>query len=198
MSLAPILDEEEKSKRSKDGDDDATFTTIAMVTPSGHLYGKQAIYEYLLTKTEEYKEQMAAYEQQQQAEAAERNNPEKLSKRQREEFEQANNVAKRAKAESKGDNVLKRTSYWLPDQQPDTVDKQHKAPDRPASPYSGEPLRRKDLRELQLVRKIHSEDVLCAVSEKSIRNQPTAAYWIKATNESALPPYCSSRFHCSQ
>lgn len=183
LSLAPIRNDDETSK-SKDSvnDTEATTTTIAMVTPSGHLYGKQAIYEYLLTKNAEYKEQMTAYEEQQQQQQYV--DPEESAKRQREEFEQANSN-KRVKtvttSTAKGGepNVLKRTSYWLPTSQPAAVDVQHKAPDRPCSPYSGEPLKRKNIREVELVRKVNSEDVLCAVSEKAIRNQPTVAYWTK-------------------
>jgi len=61
LSLTPIMDHtssngEQKGKSDSKacaGSDTNTSTTIAMVTPSGHLYAKQAIYEYLLTKTKE-------------------------------------------------------------------------------------------------------------------------------------------------
>jgi len=37
----------------------------AVVTPSGHIYGRESILEYLLTKSRELKEQMKAFEEQQ-------------------------------------------------------------------------------------------------------------------------------------
>ena len=205
LSLAPIVDgssaaaedTQKKAAKSKPsssaGDDDNTVTSIGMVTPSGHLYAKQAIYEYLLTKTQDYQDQKKAYEQQQTI-AAEKADTTDAKKREREEaFEQSNQLAvvsskKKAKAEKiVGDGgVLRKTSYWLPDMQPAKVDIEVKAPERPSSPYSGEPLRRKDLRELALIRKVehasnnkHSDDVLCAISGKAIRMQAAMAYWTK-------------------
>ena len=200
LSLAPIVSEQDESPTnavaatSSAGDDDNTVTSIAMVTPSGHLYAKQAIYEYLLTKTQDYSDQKKAYEMQEEAAIAKADTTE-AKKRQREEaFEESNQLAvidskKKAKNAEKivGDGgVLKKTSYWLPDMQPAKVDLEVKAPERPASPYSGEPLRRKDLRELALLRKKENksknygeQDVLCAISGKAIRMQKAVAYWTK-------------------
>lgn len=202
LSLAPIVSDQDESStnnavaaKSSAGDDDQTVTSIAMVTPSGHLYAKQAIYEYLLTKTQDYSDQTKAYEVQQDAALAKADTTE-AQKRQREEaFEESNQLAvvvsKKRKAKNAekiiGDGgVLKKTSYWLPDMQPAKVDLEVAAPERPSSPYSGDPLRRKDLRELALIRKKDNpsknygeQDVLCAISGKAIRMQAAVAYWTK-------------------
>lgn len=200
LSLAPIVSEQDGSSanavaaKSSAGDDDQTVISIAMVTPSGHLYAKQAIYEYLLTKTQDFANQTKAYELQQETAMAKADTTE-AQKRQREEaFEESNQLAvidskKKAKKAEKivGDGgVLKKTSYWLPDMQPAKVDTEVKAPERPTSPYSGEPLRRKDLREVALIRKRDNQsknyaeqDVLCAISGKAIRMQAAVAYWTK-------------------
>jgi len=201
LSLTPIMDHtssngEQKGKSDSKacaGSDTNTSTTIAMVTPSGHLYAKQAIYEYLLTKTQEFQDQKKAYEQQQKLDAERADSTEAHKRQQQEAFEQSNQLAvlKKQKIEKIGDGgVLKKTSYWLPDMQPAKVEASTPSPNRPSSPYSGRPLRRKDLREVALVRsrdnKNKSEDVLCAISGKPIRMQPAVAYWTKDRNEPGI------------
>jgi hypothetical protein len=187
LGLTPIIgndDNDNGDGHKKDGNHDTTITTtIAMVTPSGHLYATEAIYEYLLTKTQEYQAQMALFEKQKQQDAEKADTTEAAKRQRQEAFEASNNLkeAKRAKtASSSGpDSALKRTSFWLPDMQPDKVEKRHAEPERPASPYSGDTLRRKDLRKLALQRKPNSQDVLCAISGKPIRLQAVMAYWTK-------------------
>ncbi|CAB9529886.1 Nitric oxide synthase interacting protein [Seminavis robusta] len=181
-----VIMEDGKQKKKTDDNDETLVTTIAMVTPSGHLYAKEAIFEYLLTKTQEYQDQLALFEQQQDDDTKKADTTEATKRKRQEAFDASHNLQeKRIKHPQQDDSdkaaasVLKRTSYWLPDMQPDKVDARHKAPERPTSPYSGEPLRRKDLRELALERKPNTEDVICAISGKAIRMQPTMAYWTK-------------------
>lgn len=180
LSLTPVIDEDAKAAGKGE---DATLSTLAMVTPSGHLYAKEAIINCLLKKTAEYKEKLALYERQ-KLEDAEKADTTETVKRQREEaFDKSNRLPqhdkKRIKPGTGKNSDLVRTSYWLADMQPDEVAVRHKEPDRPSSPYSGDPLRRKDLREVELQRKENSEDVLCAVSGKVVRVQPAVAYWVK-------------------
>jgi hypothetical protein len=97
---------------------------------------------------------------------------------------------------------IKRTSYWLAtsqtnQQQDDTTHPKHhdsiivrpmspshpppSPPDRPVSPCSEQPLRRKEIWPVQLtwdVRSSHKKVVMCAISQKSITTQPVMVYWI--------------------
>jgi hypothetical protein len=188
LGLTPIVADDNDNEQHKGvkGDDTATTTTIAMVSPSGHLYATEAIYEYLLTKTQEYQAQMVLFEKQKQQDAEKADTTEATKRQRQDAFEASNNLreAKRVKTATsttseQPHSALKRTSFWLPDMQPDKVDKRHAEPERPASPYSGVTLRRKDLRKVALQRKRNSQDVLCAISGKPIRLQAAMAYWTK-------------------
>ena len=162
-----------------------------VASPSGFIYERPTILEYLLTKTQELKQEQQDYdrwmvlqdEEQQQAE-------EKKRKADVEKFENAQKIvtAKKQKAEV---NHLKRTSYWLADSQPDTssADGSGKKssssttrlppPKRPPSPNTKRPLRRKELIDLDLKRN-DDEQVICAVSEKSITTQQALALITKS------------------
>lgn len=155
--------------------------------------------EYMLTKTQELKRQQQEYEDylsQQQANME--GDEEKKRKSQVEQFESTQKVtsAKKQKTET---NVLKRTSFWLADMQPDndkaiSSKQRTPPPKRSPSPNTKRPLRRKDLIELELKRssnnsstnknKKHDNDhVLCAISDKEISTQQAIALVTKGNDE---------------
>jgi nitric oxide synthase-interacting protein len=149
----------------------------ALCTPSGYLYSNEAILEYLLTKTQELKEQQAAYDRQQEQEIKEEVNAEE--KKRVADFEESQKIVRKRKAvDSKqaARQDLKRTSYWLADSQPNAVEESLSAPpERPVSPHSQENLRRKDLWPVGL--KWDDNKLMCEVSEKAINTQAAIAYW---------------------
>ncbi|MGK3744082.1 MAG: nitric oxide synthase-interacting protein [Bacillariaceae sp.] len=160
-----------------------------VATPSGYIYERPAMLEYLLTKTQELKKEQQEYEQwKDQKQATQDNDNEKKRKNQVVEFENTQKVASAKKQKIQEPNVLKRSSFWLADMQPannDYVDddgnalKKPPPPKRPSSPNSQKPLRRKDLIELVLKRNkmTNGKDnhVLCAISEKQISTQQAVA-----------------------
>lgn len=150
-----------------------------VATPSGHIYSQEAIVEYLLTKTQELKGKKQTYlthveslarQQQDHQQKETENDIQTFEKTQR--ATQAG-TATSEKEESKSD-ILKKTSYWLPVVQPKHNERPPSPPpDRPASPNSGQPLRRKDLIPLKLERdKNDPSKVRCCVSHKAIYAQP--------------------------
>uniref|UniRef100_A0A7S2UPF1 Nitric oxide synthase-interacting protein zinc-finger domain-containing protein n=1 Tax=Attheya septentrionalis TaxID=420275 RepID=A0A7S2UPF1_9STRA len=166
-----------------------------VATPSGHIYNREAIVSYLLTKTQDYKKALAAYEGRQTQRSAKR---QKLTKEKEEEqlaqFERKNKGASQLsdathsqalvattqinlESRETATATLKRTSYWLSEMQPaqqDILDTDELPPKRPASPMSGEPLRIKDLTPLDL-RTDDAGGFTCAVSDKSLTTQPVVA-----------------------
>ena len=162
-----------------------------VATPSGYIYERSAMLEYLLSKTQDLKKQQQEYEDYLSTlEASQQEEQEKKRKSMVVEFESAQKVtsAKKHKTET---NVLKRTSYWLADMQPDNDIESQKAPPpkRPPSPNTSRPLRRKDLIEIELKRKNTSSKsgrnnaVLCAISEKEITTQQAIALVTKGNDE---------------
>lgn len=165
------------------GDCALTNTSIenenALCSPSGYIYAESAILEYLLRKTQELKEQKIAYERQQ------------LNKREEDDSETRKQMAdftasqklfpttstsgSDKKDAATGD--LKRVSYWLAGAQPESANEKNVAPppERPMSPISGEPMRRKDLWPVSILRE--NNKIICCVSHKPIRNHEIVAYW---------------------
>lgn len=165
------------SLKPKEGDED----TI-VCTPSGYLYDKAAILEYMITKSQERREQQRAYDEAQATEA-QAEQAASLQKRQA-AFEDSQRLVKKTKTEEeiqKEKQVagMKHASYWLAESQPEAVQARVERPSsetRPPSPHSREPLRRKDLWPLHLEWK--HDQVVCAVSEKPITtNNTTVATW---------------------
>ena len=87
----------------------------------------------------------------------------------------------------KAKSDINRTSYWLPTSQ--TVDVEHEEmkqmialpPERPSSPFTEQPLRRKEIWSVQLLwyqRSSTKKVLVCAISQKSITSQQAIAYWI--------------------
>ena len=149
----------------------------ALCTPSGYLYSEEAILEFLLKKTQELKEQQVAYERQKvDREAKSR---ETLDRKKRDEFEESQRMVRKRKtvdSRQAARDDLKRTSYWLAESQPDAVQEEvSRPPERPLSPHSQQPLRRKDVWPLDL--KFDDKKLVCHVSGKSINTQPATAYW---------------------
>src|SRR6056300_1611803 len=120
-----------------------------VATPSGYIYEKAAILEYLLVKTRQLKKEKEEYEAWLKKCQTEQN--EKDAKRinvQVGEFEESQKVlsGKILKVE---ENPLKRTSYWLAEFQPEQAKSPNKSLNspqkRPSSPNSQKPLSKKDL-----------------------------------------------------
>ena len=148
-----------------------------VATPSGYIYEKVAILEYLLTKTQLLKKEKREYEAWlQKCQTQENEKDERKRKAQVVAFEEGQKVVS-GKRQRLGDNPLKRTSYWLAEFQPEAANTSNSLkipPKRPPSPNSQKPLSKKDLVALNL-RRDPGTHVICAVSERSITTQPAIA-----------------------
>jgi len=157
-----------------------------VATPSGYVYERSAMLQYLLHQTQNLKQAQQKYDQWLQSKQEERNQGEERKRKlQIEEFENSQKVVQ--KKQKKVDvNPLKRSSFWLAEFQPEkggpnaTASEQEvePPPKRPSSPMSQSPLRRKDLIPLELKRNKDGQ-VICAVSEKSIVTQQALALLTK-------------------
>ena len=165
-------------------------SSAALVSPSGYLYENDVIIEYLLTQTSLLREQRVAYDRQQKelrlADEAAKSKAD--GKRSAEALlREAQDVVKKQKTANVREQKLaelKRTSYWLADSQADAKDRVlEEPPDRPVSPHSQQPLRRKDLWTVQLNHEEGDEassgakkKLVCAISGKVLMGDVTA-YW---------------------
>lgn len=149
----------------------------ALCTPSGYLYDKEAILEYLIKKTQEIKEQQAAFDAQQEKNRSEVSAS--TEKKLLEKFEDSQKIIRKRKADDESELLqkdMKRTSYWLATSQPVATEQAVTKPaERPESPHSGEPLRRKQLWPLHL--QWENEKLVCGLSDKAIGTQSATAYW---------------------
>jgi len=177
----------------------------ALCSPSGYLYAESAILEYLLVKTQELKQQQKEYDESQERAVAEKEEEQsETQKRKIADFRASQKtVAKKAKVvKDGGDDTskkeaavadLKRVSYWLADAQPNAASAadfsttkssttmiSKPPPDRPGSPITGSPLRRKDLWPVQLT-KLENK-LVCAVSQKNLGAANCIAYWTDNKN----------------
>lgn len=147
-----------------------------VATPSGHIYSREAIIEYLLTKTGEVKkarENYQAYLQSQHAKEAQ--SEEERKKQVLQDFEASQKASSGVKKRGRDEpSALARTSFWLAEYQPEhCTEVPEPPPDRPPSPFSGQPLKRKQLRDLILKR--DENKVVCALSDKAITTQEVVA-----------------------
>jgi nitric oxide synthase-interacting protein len=151
--------------------------TDAVVSPSGHLYSREAILEYLLLKTKGIKQQQLQYEEQmsrhkrdelqvQRTEKeleisnfTEAQDVTGITKRKATEMEsKASYMESRKKIIDDTDAVqkkeqLRKISPWIVDFTPTAKDAEIKMPPkRPSSPFSGQPIRTKDLIPVNLTR----------------------------------------------
>jgi nitric oxide synthase-interacting protein len=166
-------------------------THTALCSPSGYLYSQDAILEYLLTKTQELKEQQVAYDRQQaQAVTTQSDERDQDDKKRLADFQESQKVVKKRQvvdAKEAALTELKRTSYWLADAQPGAVTpvKLSLPPTRPLSPITQEPLRRKDLWPVAL--QWQENKLVCAISGKSFQTQTAATvYWTDKTKPGTL------------
>jgi nitric oxide synthase-interacting protein len=147
-----------------------------VATPSGHLYSREAIVEYLLTKTVEVRQARENYETFLKSELAkERVEVDQQKREALEDFEDSQKVSSKKRSRGPKDrNALASTSFWLAEFQPEHCSEiPDPPPDRPPSPCSGQPLRRKDLKDLIIKRE--QGKVICALSDKTISTQPVVA-----------------------
>jgi nitric oxide synthase-interacting protein len=183
-------------------------TEQPVATPSGFIYDRPAILEYLLHQTQELKKAQLSYEQWiKDGTLHQRAHEERKRKEQVEHFEDLQKVVtKKRKGNEKEEkedhaNPLARSSFWLADFQPERATNEflsftddnnnnntHKKgreppPSRPLSPMSQTPLRRKDLIPLDLKRNSDGQ-VICAISEKSIVTQPAVALRTRRSSNS--------------
>lgn len=167
-----------------------------VTTDSGHIYSREAIVSYLLTKNQEIKEQRAAYEKQLAEEERKKMNERDRTaadrvtsfvnrnegviqvSRDRHGSTLEKQLAKKIDVESYDSKkaCLKRSSYWLSQNAPDHVEEKLSAPpDRPPSPMSGRPLRLKDLISLDCKVDEDGKNFQCAVSGKTLSTQEVVA-----------------------
>ena len=162
----------------------APTASDAVVSPSGHIYSKEAIVEYLLTKTKEIKKARTIFDAQQASKAA-RQQQQQLAQEQAglQSFaETQDGVTSVVKRRLEEDEVAKRymesrkkkiddrdvetrreemraMSVWMPQFVPEAVISDVlEPPRRPLSPISGDELRAKDLTPINLVK----EDASCS------------------------------------
>lgn len=156
-----------------------TAAVDPVATPSGHVYSREAIVEYLMSKTIEIKQAKQNYQAHLDKQQSKQDDEKKeATSRDIVAFEgkqkATHNVASK-KRDRETSNPLASTSYWLSEFQPEhTEQAPEPPPDRPCSPLSGEPLRLKDLHPLSFERSADGK-VLCAVSHKTITTQPVVA-----------------------
>jgi nitric oxide synthase-interacting protein len=153
-------------------------TDDAVVSPSGHLYGRESMLEYLLTKSKELKRaqqlfdaQQARLEAEQREEArrvqrldelqflAATDGIESVAKRKIEHLEDSSEFFRsRKKVIDDTDKEvrmeeLKKVSPWVPQFTPQaTATAVKEPPKRPPSPFTGRPLRAKDLIPVNLIK----------------------------------------------
>jgi len=206
----------------------------AMVSPSGRLYSKEAIYEYLLQKGRDLKALAVLFEEQEARKERTKEDDKKLeerrhaeafvatqegvqsvgagaslgAKRERERESEHQASRKRVIDDTSTDDKLeqlKKMCPWLVQFTPSAKASEMKPPPkRPPSPFSGAPLKAKDLYTVDLRREENMEredggleptvHYLCPVSLKVITSQPvvylrgTGAYMLQSVySELALP-----------
>jgi len=188
-----------------------TLTAISegaesVVSPSGRIYGKEAILEYLLSKTRDLKLLQVLYEEQCMRKLQEEEEAKETeyraaaaqfvatqdgvqgivvggNKDERSLYINSSSRKKLIDDRSLDERVaeLKAISPWLAQFTPSAKAKDLKAPPkRPPSPCSGQPLRAKDLFPIILARDAVDQAVVCSVSGKRITSQPVV--YLKPSN----------------
>ena len=176
-----------------------------VATPSGHIYSRESIVSYLLTKNQEIKKKREDYEMSlvQKEEAKKLEEAKQFSKKVESFVKRAEGtireassmhesslkqkVGKRIDLESNDVKKasLKRSSYWLSQNAPEHIEEKLDAPpDRPPSPMSGQPLRLKDLISLDCKVDDSGKQFVCSVSGKVLSTQEVVC--IKKTKQIML------------
>lgn len=148
--------------------------TNPVATPSGHIYSREAIVEYLLTTTMGLKEARKKYDN--YLEKRDKDGQDTAQKKQAEDIEAFEDSQKATTSNKKRPRPEEKevAGYWLAEHQPEHSSQPGEPPpDRPSSPSSGNPLRLKDLQPLLIKRK--DGKVVCAISDKTISTQPAIA-----------------------
>lgn len=173
----------------------------AVVSPSGHLYSREAILEYLLLKNKEIKQTQRLFEEQQRRLHSSAGEEAALAEEQAvRDFTQSQDgvadIAGKRKVEAidprhqelikkKIDHTdkaiklaaLQKMSPWLPLYTPSAAPAAIKEPPkRPLSPFSGRPIRTKDLIPVTLTKENETDGgakqhFICPVSRKTITTQ---------------------------
>lgn len=181
-----------------------------VATPSGHIYSREAIVSYLLSKTQGIQEQKKQYELKiSSIEQKQKNQQEQEDKKTKNKFilkdqggirqdisnhkSSINSKLKRKidiETVEEGRHVLKRTSYWLADSKSSTITTNKDEsilpsppPSRPSSPNSGQPLKLKDLIPLEF-KKDNDNNITCCVTGKNMSTQNVIV--IKKTSQVML------------
>ena len=188
----------------------------AVVSPSGRLYSREALLEYLLFKTKEMKQQQHAFDQQhsrRQEETVAKQDDERsrdlssfvdaqdisgLTKRKASEIEiNQSYMESRKKVFDDTDDAtkkeqLKKISPWIVNFTPSAADAEVKAPPkRPPSPFSGRPLRSKDLIPVDLVRENErSESSSSSSSDNSSSSSSSSSSSGSSSNGGAVKFIC--------
>ena len=149
----------------------APTTADAVVSPSGHIYSKEAIVEYLLAKTKDLKRAQKTFDSQQASKVAQQQQQQQqqklaglqsfaetqdgvasIAKRELDDEETAKSYVESRKRKIDDRDVdtrrdeMRAMSVWMPQFVPDAVISDAKEPPkRPLSPFSGNELRAKDL-----------------------------------------------------
>jgi len=181
------------------------IATDPVATPSGHVYSREAIVDYLLTKNRELKRQRVDFEAQLNEEKQKKGQEASIEEqRKRNSFVRKSEgtiqkdqdqhasafdskIGKKIDMEGRDTKKesLKRTSYWLSQNAPDHVKETLVAPPaRPPSPMSGQPLRLKDLISLDFKVDEKGGQILCAVSGNALTTQEVVV--IKKTRQVML------------
>jgi nitric oxide synthase-interacting protein len=157
-----------------------------VVTPSGHIYEREVILEYLLNKTREIKEQLQEFEIQRDRFAAEEKQKGKIEEdNERQNFNDSQSIITTSREATRVPDCnsrkrviddtsreeqmakFKQVSPWIVQFTPsyDREVKVKEPPKRPPSPFSRNPLRLKDLIPVNLVRESSGSDkFICPVS----------------------------------
>ncbi len=156
----------------------------AVISPSGHLYSRESILEYLLSTSRKMKRQQQQYDEQQFRLEMERKEQQRKEKEEEElRFLAATDVIEKVKRtidevepssseyfqsrkkliddteRQKNIEELKRISPWVPQFTPEAKESTIvEPPKRPPSPFSGRPLRAKDLVSINLVKESTGPD----------------------------------------
>eukprot|EP00658_Telonema_sp_P-2_P021383 TRINITY_DN18517_c0_g1_i2.p1 TRINITY_DN18517_c0_g1~~TRINITY_DN18517_c0_g1_i2.p1 ORF type:complete len:350 (-),score=77.48 TRINITY_DN18517_c0_g1_i2:91-1140(-) len=185
-----------------------------MASPSGHLYSREIIYEYLLSKKKEIQRQTKQYEDQQAevasqaadvADMARENDLQDFIDSQEGVVDKSAAGGKRPDTEALAKEMIggkrdganqelteKRkeflsSNFWVPTMVPDNIKAAIAKPDkRPRSPMSGDPLKLKDLIPLNLEEdpETDTKTFVCAVTKKELKHQPVVC--IKSTGQVML------------
>ena len=117
-----------------------------VVTPDGHLFGREAILEYILERKRELRKELEAWEAQEAGRERERQAAAERARRAAlETFDREQNLAIAGGGQAGPEGPSLKTAYWLPSQAPEAAGFVKKPKMDVLCPNSGKKLRMKDL-----------------------------------------------------